>query len=85
MDNLSIQVDGKIREHVEIIIKTMKCERGFECVNNGFQNLCRVKNFSGGDFPECREAFDCQYKLHYGFIYLCKCPLRIYMAKRFAF
>jgi len=81
--NEVLKQEGKeIEGEITAIKENMECSRGFECLRNGFQNLCRESNFSGGDYPECKEKADCLFKSDYGFLYLCRCPLRMYMFSR---
>ncbi len=82
MERLSSQFDVKTRKDLENVLETMECPRGFQCAAKGLENLCRERNFSGGDFPECQEKMDCQFKFRFGFLDLCRCPLRVYMFKR---
>ena len=74
--------DEELKSKILSIRENMECWRGFECLRNGFENLCGESNFSGGDYPECREKADCPFKSEYGYLYLCTCPLRMDMFSR---
>lgn len=74
--------DNEIERRIASIKEKMECPREFECLGNGFENFFRGSNFTGGDFPECKEKIGCQFKSKFGFLYLCRCPLRMHMFSR---
>jgi len=82
MERLIKLKDKEIANNIASITEKMTCQRGFECLRNGFENLSRLSNFTGGDFPECKEREECQFKSDLGLLYLCRCPLRMYMFSR---
>jgi len=45
MDCGAIPFNEETKQNIEHIIGTMKCPRKFQCVTNGFENLCRVRIF----------------------------------------
>lgn len=69
----------EVGNRIAAIKEKMVCPRGFECLSNSFENLFRANNFTGGDCPECKGMGDCQFKSDLGFLYLCKCPLMMYV------
>lgn len=73
--------DSKIQE----IMRSMQCYRDFECYKSGFENLRKVEIGVEALLIECMEekAKTCKYGLPYGLGYICKCPLRNYIAKNF--
>ena len=74
-----VQERNEVRIKIASIREKMACSRGFECLSSGFDNLFRENNFTGGDCPECKATDDCQFKSDIGCLYLCRCPLRMYV------
>lgn len=68
---------------IEEIVGKMKCEKNFNCYKSGFEILCKGKDIGLETFLECLEKNPdkCKFSLSYGKVYLCKCPLRVYIAK----
>jgi hypothetical protein len=73
--------DSKIQE----IMSGMQCPTDFECYKSGFENLGRVGIVGDAIKVVCLEekAKTCNYGLSLGHGYICKCPLRNYIAKNF--
>lgn len=65
------------------IVGTLKCPQGFKCCERGFENLCKAQDTSLETFLECLEERpdDCPFSLSFGGVFLCECPLRVYIAK----
>lgn len=75
-------------KRIEDIIHQMKddqsrCSRDFSCLESAFANICKAKDFGLHDFVKCLEEkpHECSFSLSFGYGHLCKCPLRIYIAK----
>jgi hypothetical protein len=73
--------DRKIKE----IMRGMQCNRDFECYKSGFENLSKVMITGDGKLVECLEekANFCEHVFSFGLGYICKCPLRNYIARNF--
>jgi hypothetical protein len=73
------------RQHIEEIINRTSCSKGFECYTSGFESLCRVMSFAGGQMLECMENTHppCEFRAAFGWGHICKCPLRKYVADTF--
>ena len=73
------------KKEIEKIIGQFECPKDFICYKSGFEVLCKARDIGLESFVECLEedARDCQFSLRFGTRYgcLCKCPLRIYIAK----
>ncbi len=71
---------------VEQIIAQMECVKDFECYKSGFERLCKVRNGGLKGHVWCMEernvSLNCRFSLWFGDGMLCKCPLRVYIAKR---
>jgi hypothetical protein len=71
------------KKAIEEIIHGMKCPKDFECYNSRFESLCKAKDTDLESYIECldEEAYKCEFSLTFGSSYLCRCPLRIYIAR----
>jgi hypothetical protein len=69
---------------IEKIIAGLKCPKDFICYTSGFKKLCRAKDIGIESFLECleRNPLSCQFSFAFGFMHLCKCPLRVYFYKK---
>ena len=79
-----MQVLKKHKEKIEQIMADMNCPKDFECYTSGFDNLCKANNngtYSYADCLEDRSKCMCEFILTYGYGVLCRCPLRVYIAK----
>ena len=72
------------RKKIEEIMAGMQCAKNFKCAENGFEHLCRAKDFGLETYLECLEEdpWECSFALSFGYGYLCQCPLRVYLAKK---
>ncbi len=70
---------------VDEIITRTECPKGFECRNLAYDQICKAKDIGIESFLECLEedSRDCPFTLPFGNSFLCQCPLRVYLAKRF--
>ena len=71
------------RKEVEAITGGLKCSKDFKCCKSGFEKLCKVRDGGLEGYLDCLEenSQDCPFSLAFGYGYLCKCPLRIYIAR----
>jgi hypothetical protein len=71
------------REKIIEILGQMQCPRDFRCAESGFECLCSAKDFGLESYLECleRDPWSCKFALSFGGAYLCRCPLRVYLAK----
>jgi hypothetical protein len=75
--------DKETETEIEEIIDGMKCPKDFRCYKSGLEVLCKAKNVGDGLFLLCLEEHPKKCKfvaVDHG--YLCKCPLRIYIANK---
>ena len=72
------------RKRIEEMTGNIKCPKNFKCVESGFENLCKAKDFGLDDYLECLEEDPqkCKFALSFGNGYFCQCPLRVYLAKK---
>jgi hypothetical protein len=73
-----------IKKEIEKIIDGLQCPKDFKCYKSGFELLCSAKDIGIASFLECLEKKpeQCKFSFPFGLIYLCECPLRIYLAKK---
>ncbi|UCG58293.1 MAG: hypothetical protein JSU70_02070 [Phycisphaerales bacterium] len=74
------------KERIQEIISGMQCPKDFECVEGGFENMCKARDFGDEATLHCLEetSSPCQFAVlcDYGLqIRFCHCPLRVYLAK----
>jgi len=62
----------------------MHCSKHFLCARNGFEDLCRARDFGLDDYLECLEDVPqhCDFALPFGNTHFCQCPLRVYIAEK---
>ncbi len=61
----------------EIIDKTVHCTKDFDCLNNNHLS-CKVRSCVNNEvyFVECSEIHSCNYRVSFGYSYICTCPTR---------
>ncbi len=69
---------------IEEIIGKMTCPKGFRCAESGFENLCKARDFGVESYLDCLDENRslCRFALPFADIYLCQCPLRVFLAKK---
>ncbi len=77
-------MEQEYEKELKEIIGEMKCPKRFKCCWSGFEVLCKAKDVGSESFLECLEEdpSDCTFSISFVNTYLCKCPLRIYIAKK---
>jgi hypothetical protein len=72
------------KKEIEEILGQMRCPKDFECYRSGLGVLCRAKEIGLETFLECSEdnPRNCKFSIPFADMYLCECPLRIYIAKK---
>lgn len=77
-------MDDDIRNKIEGIIGGLSCPKQFKCVSSDFQQLCQAQDIGMDDFLVCLEpdSTKCVFALTFGYGHLCRCPLRVFLAKR---
>jgi len=82
--NIYKYMSEKHNREIKKIIGEINCPKDFKCYKSGFDSLCRAKDIGIESFLECLEAKsnECKFSFPFGLMYLCQCPLRIYIAKK---
>lgn len=62
----------------ETLKNTTKCKKKFSCLKGNRNDLCKVKSSINGkiNFVECINSKDCNYRISYGYSFICMCPVR---------
>lgn len=81
---MSMKIDMDIESQVKEIMAAIECPKDFECYKSGFEKIGKVKNLEAENLCVCLEenAQSCKFSFSYGNVYFCKCPLRLYIAKK---
>jgi hypothetical protein len=74
--------DNQIKR-IEKIMASMECSKDFKCYKSGFEDVCKAKDDGLDGYANCSEGANvpCEFKVHYAYRVLCRCPLRVYAAK----
>lgn len=74
------------KEEMRRIMRQMECPQNFECFESGFDRLCDANYVASISLVEClsEKAARCRFSFSAGYHYVCKCPLRTYIARTFA-
>ena len=67
------------------IMSGMKCSKNFKCARHKFERLCEAEDCGLDNYLKCvcENPELCDFSIPYGGNYYCKCPLRVYLAKKF--
>ncbi len=70
---------------IENIMQGMDCPRDFDCHQSGFENLAEVGIVGDFKMIEClgERGHTCEFGFSFGLGVICKCPLRIFIAKNY--
>ena len=62
----------------DVIEQTKQCQKGFACLSQSTQHLCKIEPWKMGKdlIIQCRSTKPCHYQHHFGGGYLCTCPMR---------
>ena len=68
---------------IEKLAAKFQCPKDFKCYRSGFTELCKAKDINSVEHIEYLydDAPNCIFSLLRVNLYLCKCPLRIYLIK----
>ena len=71
-------------EHAKKLLDNRKCEKGLRCTKSGLGELCAARDIRNDEFLICQEKDkNCSFALEFVFGYMCKCPVRLYIAKEY--
>lgn len=81
-----VEIGQEDSKRIQQIMGEMECLKNFQCAQDGFEDLCRVRDFGDDKAVQCLEETSppCHFAgvYDYGFqMRFCRCPLRVYVAK----
>jgi hypothetical protein len=79
-----IALESNQKKDIEDIISHIQCRKGFSCYRSGFADLCQARDIGLESFVECLEEDPraCPFVIPFASKHLCRCRLRIYIAKQ---
>ncbi len=71
------------QKELQELIGDLVCPKDFKCCTEGLEHLCKAREIGLETFLECLEEhpLECPFSVHFDDLYLCECPLRVYIAK----
>ena len=73
------------KRKIQEIMDGMHCPRDFDCTKSNFETVCKAKDLGLGltDYVKCfgEAHHNCTFALPFGEGHLCRCPLRVYVAR----
>ena len=77
-----IRAKGNFKSAIKRIMKKTVCVKDYRCYTSGFADLCRAEYIGMDSYILCVDNIQkCNFSLFFVDEYLCKCPVRIYIAK----
>ncbi len=79
-----MQLTQEQTEQIEEIMSSMDCPKGFQCYESGFANICRAAHRGLEMYADCCDVGNatCEFRVPFGYGAFCRCPLRVFIAKR---
>jgi hypothetical protein len=77
-------LSSRHEEEIQKIKSSMTCHKNFKCLDSGFCKICQVTDIGMEDHVKCLsdEANTCLYAVSFGYSFFCRCPLRLFAAKK---
>ncbi|MBN2178603.1 MAG: hypothetical protein JW743_04175 [Deltaproteobacteria bacterium] len=68
-----------------VLEKTDRCPRGMKCLKKGEKPVCEVERLidGAGAFLKSDGVDICPYKMSFGSAYVCNCPIRYELHKKY--
>lgn len=81
---INLKKDSKLIELLDEINKKNICNHNFRCISQNNPRLGQVKDIGSKDFVMALDnPLDCNFSVIFQLGYLCSCPVRIYIAKKY--
>ena len=76
-------MDIEINE--DILKKTTECEKNFGCLSSKTRDFCEVDYCTGNGVLFVKSKFEkyCPYKMSFGYKFICRCPVRNEIYRRY--
>jgi len=68
-------------QQMEEIASEINCPKDFKCFKDEPEEFRQTRNIGIEGYPNCTEPQECEFALPFGEGYLCKCPVRVYIAQ----
>jgi len=67
------------------IKSTTNCEKGMQCLHGVTEKLCKVNNSVMNEvfFVSCLNKQKCSYRISFGYKFMCTCPIRKEIFRRY--
>jgi hypothetical protein len=84
-DAKEMNIEQSHQRQIEEIMSGMKCSKEFICYKSGFKQLCNARDIGIAAYVEClaKRPPDCSFTFPFASVHLCKCPMRVFIAKEF--
>ncbi len=78
-------MENEMKLDEKILNETFRCEKTFDCLKNKDHVYCKVENSSFENilFVKCLSADVCSYKTSFGTSFMCNCPTRNEIFKKY--
>ena len=78
-----VHLDERLKEKIEEIKRDVDCPRDHACLEMDPEELCKAEDFGLEGYADCldEKGPECDFSLPFGRSRLCRCPLRVYLAK----
>jgi hypothetical protein len=72
------------KKKLEQILNGLQCPKDYVCYTSGREKLCKAEDIGLESFLVCleRNPLECTFSVHFGDMYFCQCPLRVYIARK---
>ena len=80
-----LRLEQNLEKELREAMGDIECPKGFKCCTEGLEKLCKAQDVGLEEFLECLEEnpLECTFSVHYGAVFYCRCPLRVYIVKKF--
>jgi hypothetical protein len=80
-----MKIEQSHQRQIEEIMSGMRCSKEFICYKSKFKQLCNVRDIGIEAYIECLEKIPsyCNFAFPFASVHLCKCPMRVFIAKEF--
>ena len=78
-----MEIEKRHKRKIHEIIASMDCKKDFKCYKSGFEDVCKDRDSGMTGYVDClgKTYQSCEFSMPFGEGVLCRCPLRVYVAK----
>ncbi len=72
------------KKQIEKILGAFQCPKDYVCYTSGMEKLCRAEDIGLESFLVCldKDPTACPFSVHFGEMFFCQCPLRMYISRK---